>query len=100
MHISGPMTDLPDIHFPSFDKAEHCSKKPNATCGTQPTTFDQDQTRDRADCMRVDISELPDGEDAVYVLAGWGSSRGTRQHEIARQLGLQILRADGLVVEN
>lgn len=89
-YIAGPMTGLPDLNFPEFNK--HAATLREAGFHVEnPAEINPDPTATWEDCMRVDIPRLVTC-DAILLLPGWEKSRGASlEAHIAKNLGLQMV---------
>lgn len=89
VYIAGPMSGLPDLNYPEFNRAsaylrelgyevENPAENPAPACGSW------------AGYMRMAIAQLVQC-DEIHMLRGWQQSRGAKlEHEIAQQLGLLV----------
>jgi hypothetical protein len=89
IYIAGPMTGLPGLNFAAF----HAAARQLRGAGhdvVNPAEINPDTTMSWHACMRRDIAELVTC-DAIYLLPGWGASKGaTLEHHIAQRLGLIV----------
>lgn len=89
VYLSGPMTGLPDMNFPLFNKAAATLRakgmevvNPAEICADQPGSWEK--------FMREDIKALCDC-DMIVLLPGWESSKGAHlELHIAHRVGLEV----------
>nr|WP_318298039.1 DUF4406 domain-containing protein [Paraburkholderia bannensis] len=90
------MTGYAELNFPAF----HAEARRLRALGFEivnPAEINADPTAEWLDCMRADIKQLVDC-DGVALLPGWEQSRGaTIEHNLARDLGLRVIRAAHVV---
>lgn len=95
IYLSGPMTGLRDLNFPSF----HREAKRIRALGHQvvnPAEIDHAPNASWNDCMRRDLAELLTC-DTLALLPGWHSSAGAHlEMHIAHRVGIDILEAKEL----
>lgn len=88
-YVSGPMTGLPELNFPTF----HAAAERLQAAGwdvVNPATLNATGT-DWDTCMRVDICELMRCS-VVFALPGWTKSRGAPiEIDLAINLGMKVL---------
>ena len=90
-YISGPMTGLPNHNYEAFNAVAAELRRIGKEVFNPAENFGGDQTRSRAEYMRVDINMILDS-DVIVVLPGWRNSQGaTVEVPIGRELGLPIL---------
>lgn len=89
IYISGPMTGLPQLNFPAFNRAAEQLR----AIGMQPVNpadLNPNPAATWHDCMRVDIKALCDC-DALAMLPGWEASAGAHlEVQIAHRLGMAL----------
>ena len=87
VYISGPMTGLPNMNFPAFNKAEATLKQAgfiavNPACLPQGLEY--------SDYMKLDILLLSMC-DSILLLEGWQHSKGARAElSYALSVGLKV----------
>jgi hypothetical protein len=89
IYISGPMTGHPNLNYPLFERVakelreagfEVISPAENQAVGLAWTEYMKNSIRLLLHC------------DGIYMLQGWQDSKGaTLEHEIAKDLGYQII---------
>jgi hypothetical protein len=90
VYISGPMTGLPDHNYPLFQSVAETLRAAGYTV-VSPHELNP-STRSWADCMRVDLTALLNGPEAIILLPGWEASRGAvLEHDTAKAIGLDVL---------
>jgi len=89
-YVAGPMTGLPELNFPAFNKHAATLRKAGFHV-ENPAEICPDPQAKWEDCMRADIAKLVTC-DAILLLPGWQKSRGaTLEAHIAKSLGLQMV---------
>lgn len=90
IYISGPITGVPDLNRPAFDRAE-ASLRAAGYMPVSPFTNGVDPDADWLTHMRADIKMLVDC-DGLATLYGWEASRGARcEVSTARGLGFEAM---------
>ena len=69
IYIAGPMTGLPDLNFPAFNRAAAILRAAGYEA-INPAEINPDPTAGWEACMRADIAELVKC-DGVALLPGW-----------------------------
>lgn len=88
------MTGIPGFNYAAFNLSATSFRDDGATVFNPAETFNGDHSRERKEYMRIDIRALLDS-NALYLLDGWQQSKGARlEHEIAQEIGLEILYPD------
>lgn len=104
VYLSGPMTGLPELNFPTF----HAAARALRTLGysvLNPAEFKtatDGMTEAEAwrSYMQVDIKALVDC-DAIVMLPGWPESRGaTLERNIAIGLSMRVMTITDAVLEH
>ncbi|QNB13454.1 DUF4406 domain-containing protein [Paraburkholderia tropica] len=96
LYIAGPMTGYAELNFPAFH-AEAARLRALGFEIVNPAEINADPTAGWLECMRADVKQLVDC-DGVALLPGWEQSRGaTIERNLARDLGLRVIRAVHLV---
>lgn len=89
-YIAGPMTGLPELNFPAFERMAKTLRDMGFEV-VSPHEVCADKEMPWADCMRRDIPALLTC-DAVVTLDGCDKSKGaTLECHIARELGMKIV---------
>ena len=89
MYISGPITNAPDF-MEKFAEAEKHLKTRGFEV-VNPATLLHKHGRSRGEYMVEGLKALLDC-DGVYMLKGWGNSRGARiEKRIAQDLGFKLI---------
>lgn len=95
IYLSGPMTDMPELNFPTFHAMTAQLRAAGHTV-TNPAELNPDGGSWN-DCMRRDIAALMEC-DTVALLPGWHTSKGARlEAHIAERLGMAVVNAHDLV---
>ena len=90
LYIAGPMTGLPDLNFPAFNRAAAILRAAGYEA-INPAEINPDPTAGWEACMRADIAELVKC-DGVALLPGWERSRGASlEAHIAHSLGMRLV---------
>ena len=90
IYIAGPMTGLPDLNFPAFNRAAAILRAAGYEA-INPAEINPDPTAGWEACMRADIAELVKC-DGVALLPGWERSRGASlEAHIAHSLGMRLV---------
>lgn len=89
IYISGPMTSLPDLNFPAFNKAAEDLRSIGHKV-VNPAEINPNDGMTWEQCMRADIRALCDC-DTLATLPGWENSKGAHlEVHIAHRLGITI----------
>ena len=90
VYVSGPMTGLPNLNFPAFNRAaEHLRSLGHEV--VNPAESPLPDGLPWSDYLRHDIAEIVTC-DAIHMLRGWRTSKGARlERHIAIALGLVLL---------
>ncbi len=89
LYVSGPMTGLPGLNFPAFNKAA-ADLRERGYDVTNPVDINPDPNAQWSDCLREDIRALMDC-DGVATLPNWERSRGASlEVYIAKDLGMPV----------
>lgn len=89
IYLSGPMTGLPDLNFPEFNKWESILRQAGYEV-VNPATLNPDPDTPWEKCMRDDIKALCDC-DGLALLDGWEGSKGAHlELHVAHRIGLKI----------
>ncbi|WP_082343684.1 DUF4406 domain-containing protein [Sulfobacillus thermosulfidooxidans] len=90
LYLSGPMSGLPDFNYPAF----HAAADRLRTAGyhvINPAEHGVHPEWTYADYLRQDLLQLLTDADAVAVLPGWRTSRGTHlEVAVAHALSLPV----------
>lgn len=94
VYISGPMTGLPGLNFPSFN-AEALRLEGMGYDVVNSVDLCVNSTS-REECMRIDLAALLTC-DMIALLPGWQKSMGARlEVNLAHQVGIEIVSAKDL----
>jgi hypothetical protein len=89
-YIAGPMTGLPELNFPEFNRVAKHYRDQGWTV-SNPAEICPDPTAKWVDCMRADIKQLVDC-NTIVMLPGWSNSKGAcLEHRIAVALGMTVI---------
>jgi len=99
VYLAGPMTGLPELNFPAF-RAEAERLRATGWDVVSPVEINHGLEHEGWNaCMRRDVAALVTC-DAIRLLDGWPKSRGARiELQLAKDLGLQWLKSDGIAVD-
>lgn len=103
VYLSGPMSGLPDLNYPTFNSAAHALRKIGYEV-INPAEFKTDTTNmTEAQAwrayMQVDIKALVHC-DAIVMLPAWTESRGaTLERSIAQGLGMRVMTLTDAILE-
>lgn len=75
LYISGPMSFIPDLNRPAFNKAAKALRSKRYRVVNPPELDKNNPQRSWEGCLRRDIAELLKC-DEVATLPGWKASRG------------------------
>lgn len=90
VYLSGPMTGLPDFNRPAFHAAA-AELRAQGHVVINPAEVDLGPDATWVDYMRIHLAEIARRVTQVFVLPGWGSSRGAQlEVHVARSLGLPV----------
>ena len=98
IYIAGPMTGIPDINFPAFNKAARKFRDAGLSV-VNPAELARGRMNGR-DILPIDeINQIMSEEleilqrcDAIYLLRGWEDSKGAkRELQTAIERGLRII---------
>ena len=93
VYIAGPMTGLPDLNFPAFERAAARLRESGYTV-ISPHEVCPDKGMAWADALRRDIPALCTCT-VVALLPGWQKSKGaTLEKAIADALGMRVIFVD------
>lgn len=97
IYISGPMTGLPELNFPTFN-AEAIRLRGMGFDVVNPAELNPDPKAAWHDCMRTDLKALLDC-DTLALLHGWQKSSGAHlEMHVAHRVGIEIVMAKDLTV--
>lgn len=89
IYIAGPMTGLPDLNFPAFNRAAAILRAVGYVA-VNPAEINPDPAAKWQDCMFRDLAEL-DTCDAILMLHGWEKSPGAQIERLwAKRTGKAI----------
>lgn len=103
VYLSGPMSGLPDLNYPTFHAAAHALRKIGYTV-VNPAEFTTDTTNmTEAQAwrayMQVDIKALVEC-DGIVMLPAWTESRGaTLERNIAIGLHMRVMTLTDAILE-
>lgn len=96
LYLSGPMTGLPDLNFPAFNRAARALRREGFEV-VNPAEINEDADLDWHACLRADIKALCDC-DVIVLLPGWEGSNGAHlEVHVAHRLGLSVTTLDKLI---
>ena len=96
IYLSGPMTGLPDLNFPTFN-AEALRLRALGYDVVNPAEINPDDSKSWSECMRADVRALCDC-DTIALLPGWQRSAGAHlEMHIAHRIGIEIVDASSVV---
>ena len=97
VYISGPMTGLPDLNFPAFNRAAEELRAAGYEVRAEgfevvnPAELNPDPNTPYSECMRKDLRALLDC-DAIALLPGWENSRGAKmEFEVAQICAMKVI---------
>ena len=91
IYISGPMTGLPELNYPTFNRAAAIFRQAGMDV-RNPADIKLPPDADWTDYMRQAVKMLLECE-AIAMLPGWQDSRGAKiEKQLAEDLGMQILQ--------
>ena len=95
VYISGPMTGLPELNFPTFREAANELRRLGWEV-VNPAELQIEAGATWEACMRADIKALCDC-DTIALLPGWEKSKGAHlELHIAHRLGMEVSYVDSL----
>lgn len=98
LYLSGPMTSMPELNFPAFNRAARALRREGYEV-VNPAEINVGTTLDWHACMRADIKALCDC-DMLVLLADWEHSQGAHlELHVAHRLGLTVTTLDKLLNE-
>lgn len=90
IYISGPMTGLPDLNFPAFNR-EAARLRSLGFDVVNPAELNPEPGKAYHDCLRTDIKALMTC-DAIALLPGAEHSNGSKlERHVANGVGMEIL---------
>lgn len=103
VYLSGPMSGLPDLNYPTFHAAAHALRLLGYSvinpAEFKTTTEGMTEAEAWRAYMQVDIKALVDC-DAIVMLPGWPESRGaTLERSIAQGLQMPVMTLTDAVLE-
>jgi hypothetical protein len=93
-YISGPMTGMPEMNFPAFNRAAANLRSLGyrVVNPAELDELDEGQTLEWEDYMRRDIAAMVASCNRIAMLPGWHRSRGAMaEHFIATTLGMTVM---------
>ncbi|OBR52354.1 DUF4406 domain-containing protein [Paraburkholderia tropica] len=97
-YLSGPMTGLPNLNFPAFNRAAVRLRNLRWEV-VNPVAINPDPAADWLDCIAADLLAMRDCT-AIVLLPGWSASFGARIERLAAErMGLEIFNLSDLVGE-
>lgn len=98
VYISGPMTGIDNLNFPTFNRAA-ATLRALGVDAVNPAEINPDSAMSWEQCMRADIKALCDC-DTVAMLPGWERSKGAHlEVHIAHRLGMRVVSFGALMEE-
>jgi hypothetical protein len=98
IYISGPMSGLPNLNFPAFNRAAVRLRNLRWEV-VNPVEINPDLDADWLDCIAADVIAMK-GCTAICMLPEWMTSYGARiEHLVAQKLGLEVFDLAELIAE-
>lgn len=98
IYISGPMSGLPRLNFPLFNRTAVRLRNLRWEV-VNPVEINPDETANWLDCIAADLQAMT-GCTAICMLPGWEASFGARIERLAAEkLGLEVFDLADLVRE-
>ena len=95
IYLAGPMSGLPEFNYPAFN-AEAARLRALGYHVENPAENPAPEGGSWLSYMRLAIAQLVTC-DAIALLDGWAASRGASvEHNLAKAMGLPVLRAKNL----
>lgn len=96
VYISGPMSDLPDLNYPSFFAAEKVLEtKYSKVLNPARLRLDKGQENTWENWMRKAIVMMMEATHVV-LLPGWENSKGAKEEvRLAELLGMKVIKYEG-----
>ena len=97
-YLSGPMTGLPNLNFPAFNRAAVRLRNLRWDV-VNPVAINPNPDADWLDCIAADLLAMRDCT-AIVLLPGWETSFGARIERLAAErMGLEIFELADLIQE-
>jgi hypothetical protein len=98
IYISGPMTGLPRLNFPLFNRVAVRLRNLRWEV-VNPVEINPDESADWLDCIAADLLAMR-GCTAICLLPGWTDSYGAKIERMAAdRMGLMVFHLADLVPE-
>ena len=98
IYISGPMTGLPRLNFPLFNRVAVRLRNLRWEV-VNPVEINPDESADWLDCIAADLLAMR-GCTAICLLPGWTDSYGAKIERMAAdRMGLKVFHLADLVPE-
>ena len=92
VYLSGKITGMPIEEARTIFTAAELALRLKGYEVINPLSLDHGHNGDWINYMVVDLEALMRHADAIYMLDGWGESRGARiEYAIAREMGLKVM---------
>lgn len=98
IYISGPMTGLPRLNFPLFNRVAVRLRNLRWEV-VNPVEINPDESADWLDCIAADLLAMR-GCTAICLLPGWTDSYGAKIERMAAdRMGLEVFHLADLIPE-
>jgi hypothetical protein len=98
IYISGPMSDIPRLNFPLFNRTAVRLRNMRWEV-VNPVEINPDEAANWLDCIAADLLAMK-GCTAICLLPGWTESFGAKiERMVADKLGLEVFHLADLVPE-
>ena len=96
IYLSGPMTGIEDFNYPTFNEVAEKFRSTGHEVFNPAEQFDGDTTKEWAEYLQHDVSELVNNRyDSIVLLPGWHKSVGSvTETVIAIVFGMKVVCVD------